>query len=81
MYIGWLPGFPISIFCAVLMVAEKVVDMMTHCIHFPKLHELDTVAEGFVALAQSEAFKKCVGAIDGCVCSGCHLQFLPLVTM
>ena len=37
-----------------------------HCIHFPKPNELDAVGKGFAALAQNEAFRKCVGAIDGC---------------
>ncbi|KAK0149802.1 putative nuclease HARBI1 [Merluccius polli] len=42
------------------------MDMRTHCIHFPKPNELDAVGKGFGALAQNEAFRKCVGAIDGC---------------
>ena len=55
-----------SIFRAVHKVAHKIVDKRKRCIQFPKPHELDAIGQGFAALAQQDAFKTCVGAIDGC---------------
>ncbi|KAL7388815.1 hypothetical protein ABVT39_021240 [Epinephelus coioides] len=55
-----------SVFRAVHKVAGKIVEKRSHCITLPKPNELEATGEGFAALAQHEAFKACVGAIDGC---------------
>ncbi|XP_071374677.1 putative nuclease HARBI1 [Centroberyx affinis] len=54
-------------------VTEEVVAIRHRVIHFPRTPEdLEAVSHGFAGLARHQAFRRAVGAIDGC-----HVRIKP----
>ena len=47
-------------------ISKKLLKLKNRVIHFPSRDELDTVGQGFARLANSQAFSRVVGSIDGC---------------
>ncbi|KAG9337226.1 hypothetical protein JZ751_029616 [Albula glossodonta] len=53
-------------------IADDILKILPRVIRFPVPEDLDCVGEGFARLAQHRAFRKAVGAIDGC-----HIRIKP----
>ncbi|KAK7886715.1 hypothetical protein WMY93_026336 [Mugilogobius chulae] len=66
-------GMPLSTVCRVVhRIVEKMMELLPKVIHFPKAEDLEEVGRAFAQLGGHNAFRRAVGAIDGC-----HVRIVP----
>ncbi|XP_064198122.1 uncharacterized protein LOC135258585 [Anguilla rostrata] len=53
-------------------IADDLISILLRVIHLPETGDLEAIGEGFCRLAGHSAFRKAVGAIDGC-----HIRLKP----